>query len=197
MKKSILLFVLICFGITGFAQPNVAQSKTSQAVVDRFAAVQTLQSSFVQEKHLALLNSPIISTGQFAFSKNPAQIRWEYMTPLQNGFLLTDGKTYRLEKGAKKLVNSALSKNIAVQMMTWLTFDLPELSKTYEVSFFDGGVELAPKEKTVGLEKITAWFSVENPQALSRIRLDEPGGDYTLLRFENTQINISLAKELF
>ena len=197
MKKIILFFVLISTSLLSSTQSLPQESKIKQEVVARFAAVQTLTSDFVQEKHMALLSAPVVSKGRFAFTKNPAQIRWEYTEPFQNGFLLTEGKTYRLEKGNKKLVKNLLSKNIAVQIMMWLTFDLTELSKAHIISFFEGGVVLAPKEKTSGLEKITAWFSEENPQALSRIRLDESGGDYTLLSFENSKINAPLAKELF
>ena len=196
MKKLSILICFVLLSVTLQAQERDATS-VAQDIVARFNAVQTLASNFVQEKHMTLLSEPVISRGKFAFSKEPAQIRWEYTEPFQNGFLLSGGKTFRLEKGIKTPVKNTLARNIASQMMMWLTFDLEQLSKTYEINYFEGGVVLTPKEKITALEKITAWFSPENPQALEKIRLEEPGGDFTQLVFENPQINQPLAKDTF
>ncbi|MBO5011250.1 MAG: hypothetical protein J6C49_02200, partial [Elusimicrobiaceae bacterium] len=68
----------------------------------------------------------------------------------------------------------------------------------YDISYFEGGVTLTPKnDKNRLLDKITVWFAKDNPQALSEIRMDEPGGDYTLLRFYDTHINGPLPKDAF
>lgn len=167
-------------------------------IVERFGSVRTIHSAFTQEKHLALLTEPVVSKGAFSFSKNPARLRWEYTEPFQNGFLLDGNKTYRLEKGVKKEVKGVMSANTAAQMLVWLTFDIEELSKTYDLLYFDGGVTLAPKQtKNRILEKITVWFSKTNPRALDKIRMDEPGGDYTLLSFENPQIDQPLPEDVF
>jgi len=167
-------------------------------IVERFGSVRTIHSAFTQEKYLSLLAEPVVSKGAFSFSKNPARLRWEYTEPFQNGFLLDGNKTYRLEKGVKKEVKGVMSANTAAQMLVWLTFDVEELSKTYDLAYFDGGVTLAPKQtKNRILEKITVWFSKTNPRALDKIRMDEPGGDYTLLSFENPQIDQPLSEDVF
>ncbi len=193
-----IIFIICLLVVSGFIQAQEAVSNdTASDIAARFLAVNTLVSNFVQEKHMTLLTEPIISKGKFAFSKDPAQIRWEYTEPFQNGFLLIGTKTFRLEKGSKIPVSTTLARNIATQMMLWLSFDLEELSKTYEIDYFDGGVTLAPKNKLTSLEKVTAWFSIKNPQTLEKIRLDEPGGDFTQITFENPQINTVLDKDLF
>lgn len=197
MKKISLIICFILMSLMIAAEENFSADLTAEDVIARFHAVQTLTGNFVQEKHMTLLAEPLTSKGKFAFSKDSAQIRWEYTEPFQNGFLLTDGKMFRLEKGNKTLIKNMLARNIAAQMMMWLTFDLEQLSKTYELAYFEGGVVLTPKEKITALEKITAWFSTQNPQALEKIRLDEPGGDFTQLTFENPQINQPLAKDTF
>ncbi len=180
------------------AAQTAADDAYAQEIISRFGAVETLQSTFTQEKHLALLTEPVESKGAFAFSKKGAQLRWEYTEPFQNGFLMDGGKTYRLEKGVKKTVKGVMSRNTAAQMLVWLTFDLKTLSETYDISYFEGGVTLTPKnDKNRLLDKITVWFAKDNPQALSEIRMDEPGGDYTLLRFYDTHINGPLPKDAF
>lgn len=184
----------------GTPQKSPAQTDDAyaQEIISRFGAVQTIHSRFTQEKHLALLAEPVESKGVFSFEKNPARLRWEYTEPFQNGFLMDGGKTYRLEKGVKKTVKGVMSRNVASQMLVWLTFDLKTLSETYDISYFEGGVTLTPKnDKNRLLDKITVWFAKDNPQSLSEIRMDEPGGDYTLLKFSDTQTNQPLPKDVF
>lgn len=188
------------FAADGTPQKSPAQTDDAYAreIITRFGAVQTIHSRFTQEKHLALLSEPVESKGVFSFEKNPARLRWEYTEPFQNGFLMDGNKTYRLEKGVKKPVKGVMARNVASQMLVWLTFDLNVLSKTYDISYFEGGVMLSPKHNESRLlDKITVWFAKNNPQALAEIRLDEPGGDYTLLKFSDTQTNQPLPKDAF
>lgn len=180
------------------AAQTAADDTYAREIIVRFGAVNTLHSRFTQEKHLTLLAEPVESQGVFSFEKNPARLRWEYTEPFQNGFLMDGNKTYRLEKGVKKEVKGVMSRNVAAQMLVWLTFDLKTLAETYDISYFEGGVTLTPKnDDNRLLDKITVWFAKDNPQALSEIRLDETGGDYTLLKFSDTQINQPLPKDAF
>lgn len=196
MKK--ILTVLFCLASAPLWAQAAQKSAHEQEIIARFGAVETLQSNFTQEKHLTLLSEPVASKGKFLFAKKSAQLRWEYTEPFQNGFLMDGGQTYRLEKGIKKTVKGVMARNTAAQMLVWLTFDLKTLGETYDIAYFDGGVTLTPKnDKNRLLDKITVWFSKENPQALSEIRMDEPGGDYTLLKFYNTKVNGPLPKDAF
>ena len=198
--KKLLFALLFLVSAVLWAQHPPAQinGPYAQEIISRFGAVETLQSKFTQEKHLTLLAEPVASKGTFAFSKKGARLRWEYTEPFQNGFLMDGDKTYRLEKGVKKAVKGVMSHHVASQMLVWLTFDLKTLAETYDMSFFEGGVTLTPKNNDNRLlDKITVWFAKDNPQALSEIRLDENGGDYTLLKFSDTQINQPLPKDAF
>lgn len=199
MKKILpLILCLFCAALQAQPQPRDAAPTCAQDITARFGAVETLQSNFTQEKHLTLLAEPVESKGKFLFSKKGAQLRWEYTEPFQNGFLMDGGQTYRLEKGVKKPVKGVMARNTAAQMLVWLTFDLKTLAETYDTAFFDGGVTLTPKKgKNSLLDKITVWFSKDNPQALSEIRMDEAGGDYTLLRFYDTSVNSPLPEDAF
>ena len=75
---------------------------------------------------------------------------------------------------------------------------MQSLSNSYHINLLENGVELTPKsDDNKILEKITVWFSKTNSQALEKIQMDEPGGDNTVLIFENTKINELIAEELF
>lgn len=170
----------------------------AREIAQRFAAVDTIHSRFVQEKRMTLLTEPVMSEGMFSFQKNPSRIRWEYTSPFQNGFIIDGEHTFRLEKGVKKAVKGVMARNIAAQMLVWLAFDVQTLSKSYAISYFDGGAVLKPlSDKNRMLEQITVWFSPDNPQALSKIEMAEPGGDSTTLRFLDTETNRPLPRDAF
>lgn len=211
MKKIIFVILLVaCLPFVLTAQTPSAEAPAPQQqeqteeeaalarqIRERFEAVQTLSSRFVQEKYLVLLTEPVLAKGSFSFSKPTQQLRWEYTEPFQNGFLLDGQKHYRLEQGKKIEMKTMLARNIAAQMMMWLSFDLKTLSDTYQVQYSEGGVILTPLSNKHALEKITVTFDEKNPQVLSQIRMDETNGDYTILRFEKTRINQPLAEDAF
>lgn len=195
--KHFITLLLLFVTFAAVAQTTPETTDVQQATMERFAAVQTIQSNFTQEKHLSLLTAPVISKGTFAFTKTPSRLRWENTEPFQNGFLLLENETFRLEKGLKKPIKHAMASQVATQMKMWLTFDLAALSKAHTLDFFDGGVRLTPKKENGIFIEITVWFSKQNPQALEKIRLNETNGDYTLLTFTNTKINEPISEENF
>ncbi len=179
---------------SGPAAPAPQDTQKAQ-IAARFAAVNTIESSFTQQKYMALLDEPVTSEGVFYFQK-PGRIRWQYKKPFQNGFLIVDGVTYRLEKDKKEKQSSPLSSNMAAQMLAWLTFDLETLSKQYTLNFTPDGVILTPQKEGF-LKQIEVVFSKQNPQALSRVEIQETGGDKTVLIFHNPKTNQKLPAEAF
>ncbi len=197
MKFALGLF-LFCFTVTPvFAQQKAAGPSVpdKEAVTARFATVNTIESRFTQQKFMALLEEPVTSEGVFYFEK-PSRIRWQYTKPFQNGFLIADGVTYRLEKDKKEEQKNPLAHNIAAQLLAWLTFDLEALSKQYAVEFTADGVVLTPLKKGF-INRIKVTFSAQNPQALSKVEILENGGDKTVLRFTHPKTNHKLPAEAF
>lgn len=205
MKSFVMVLTLFLFSVPLAGQAEDLSAKASQegssvsaqqaAITARFAAVNTIESRFTQEKHMALLDEPVTSEGIFYFEK-PGRIRWQYTKPFQNGFLIDGPTTYRLEKDKKEEQKNPLAHNLAVQLLAWLTFDLDALSKQYSVQFMQQGVVLTPL-KDGFIERITVTFSTQNPQALAGVEIAEVGGDKTILRFINPKTNQKLPKEAF
>lgn len=207
--KLLYLLAVVCLGVAGAwaAAPQVPQSasaaeeKAEASLADiaaRFAQVQTIQSRFVQEKHMSMLTEPLVSTGFFIFKREPSQLRWEYKTPFQNGFLITEGQSFRLEKGQKQPLKNKMATQVAQQMFVWLAFDVETLSKTYHIEPFPGGLRLSPlSDKNPLVAAISVWFAKDNPQAVARIEMTEQNGDKTLLHFSGTSINQPVAAEAF
>lgn len=196
--NKLLIALCVLLLTPAFAAPvtNPAPQEQQKAqIAARFAAVNTIESRFTQQKYMALLDEPVTSEGVFYFQK-PGRIRWQYTQPFQNGFLIVDGTSYRLEKDKKEKQTSPLASNMAVQMLAWLTFDLEALSKQYSLAFTENGVVLTPLKEGF-LKQIEVEFSKQNPQALSRVEIQEAGGDKTVLSFHNPKTNQPLAAEVF
>ncbi len=205
MKTFLMLLTLFLLSGLVAGQPAASAASERQedssvtaqqaAITARFAAVNTIESRFTQEKHMALLDKPVTSEGLFYFEK-PGRIRWQYTKPFQNGFLIDGKKTYRLEKDQKEEQKNPMAYNLAAQLLAWLTFDLETLSKQYSVQFTPQGVILTPLKEGF-ISQITVTFSATNPQALSRVEIAETGGDKTVLRFINPKTNQKLPAEAF
>lgn len=205
MKTFLMLLTLFLLSGPVAGQPAASAASERQedssvtaqqaAITARFAAVNTIESRFTQEKHMALLDKPVTSEGLFYFEK-PGRIRWQYTKPFQNGFLIDGKKTYRLEKDQKEEQKNPMAYNLAAQLLAWLTFDLETLSKQYSVQFTPQGVILTPLKEGF-ISQITVTFSATNPQALSRVEIAETGGDKTVLRFINPKTNQKLPAEAF
>jgi len=73
-----LLCLLLAFGI-----PVASAERESPAI-------ESIQADFTQEKHLKILQKPLISTGTFIFAA-PDSLRWEYRTPIPSVLLMHDG----------------------------------------------------------------------------------------------------------
>lgn len=196
--NKLLIALCVLLLTPAFAAPVTApapQEQPKAQIAARFAAVNTIESRFTQQKYMALLDEPVTSEGVFYFQK-PGRIRWQYTQPFQNGFLIVDGTSYRLEKDKKEKQTSPLASNMAAQMLAWLTFDLEALSKQYSLAFTENGVVLTPLKEGF-LKQIEVEFSKQNPQALSRVEIQEAGGDKTVLSFHNPKTNQPLAAEVF
>src|SRR4051812_34027892 len=78
----------------------VTLEEVIKKVQDQQKKTQTLQANFRQEKELALLAKPEVSTGTFIFSK-PNSVRWSYNAPKKVEMLIAGGTltTYYPELG--------------------------------------------------------------------------------------------------
>ena len=94
------------------------------------ARVDAVQADFVQEKHLPILASPLISTGRLTF-RRPDDLRWEYVAPVKSVLLIHDGKARRFVQSDRGLVEDASVRMQAMQ------FIMPEISGWLSGRFTD------------------------------------------------------------
>ena len=189
---SLLLSMCFCFS---WAQPEEARLQT---YAQKIGTVQTLQSDFVEEKHLSLLDKPIQSRGTLTFDKSAEKLRWQYQQPFVNGFLIEKDNVYRLQGAGKKPVKQAAGRMFLAEMVVWLTLDFEALKKNYAITLHDTEITFLPlaKEHKV-VKEITVWLDKKDPRVVTQVKMEEPSGDFIVWKFSNTQLNPIRPDEVF
>jgi len=208
MKQYILfLFAAIFFYNNSFAQEfksmrdQGAFQKKMHAVASK---TNTLQSNFVQIKHLDILSEDIESNGKLYFKKDN-NLRWEYTEPLEYLIVLRNSKVYIRDEG--KVSSYDLSGNKTFQKINEMIIrsiqgDLMIDETEYKYEFKESSnlylVELFPIQKNVQefMKSIRVCFS-KNDFSVQRIKMIEQSGDYTLMTFKNQKVNESISDKVF
>ena len=167
--------------------------------------VTSLESDFVQERHLSMLEDVLISRGRFYFKKQD-RLRWELTKPVSSGFAVSgkkakrwDAKSGRTE--AFKVYQVPFIKLFTDQVFAWATADFKKLQKNYKIRVLSNSpvdlklVPIRSQEK-----KYLAHFRIAftaDASHVNTVEVHESGGDFTRIRFFNTIINTPLPNTLF
>ena len=194
MKYYISLLMSLIFAFS-WAQPTQERLESYARQLD---TVRTLRSHFTEEKHLSLLDAPIQSQGEFSFDKNAQKLRWQYRQPFENGFLIEKERVYRLHEKEKKSVDNARGRMFMAEMLVWLTLDFEAIKKNYSVTLNGSEITFVPLSKEHKIvKKITVYLDPKDVRVVTRVKMEEPGGDFIVWKFSNTQINPTLSDEVF
>ncbi len=175
------------------------------ARIEKLASgVQTLESDFVQEKHLTVFREVLVSRGRFYFARED-RLRWELTLPVQAGFVL-NGQTGRRwhsrtgETEAFDISREPVMKIVAAQLLAWTRADFTSLRKEYRIVLLDETpVKLRLEPTTAAanfLDHLQIVFSADG-RHVQVVEVHEKDGDFTRIRFENTMLNKPLAGDLF
>ncbi len=202
-------FILCCcLPFLGAAQPKgfgmIAQPEEfKKSLQAANASKSTIKSDFVQTKHLSLLEDKISSKGKFFF-KQQNKVRIEYTEPytyllvMNEGAILVkdDQKTNRINTKNSKMMQSV--NRIIVDCMSGNVFSNPDFS----VEGYENGrqylLSLSPTNEA--MKQIFVRIDVymdKNRLDVVRLKMVEPGGDFTDMEFQQIQHNIALDESLF
>src|SRR5687768_8045725 len=110
MSQRNLLAAVVCAAVAAAAPVQAAGPVTLEAVIKKVQEqqkkTQTLQASFRQEKELALLAKPDVSTGTFTYSK-PNNVLWTYDAPKRVQMVIANGilATYYQDLGKAERID--------------------------------------------------------------------------------------------
>jgi len=172
---------------------QLAQTKTT-----------TLQADFRQEKTLALLSKPEVSTGRFVYSK-PNNVLWTYDAPKRVTMLIAAGmlttyypdlnKAERIEvKRYQDRIFKYMGASGAIdELGAWFNFTFTNTSdKPYYV------LDLDPKSKTIAKRVRHIKIFIDRKTYLTtQFEYTEGDGDKTRYEFLNVKINAPVEQSRF
>jgi len=211
MRNAFHILIFLVLTISGnslLAQPAgykpIADNNTFKT---QFAAaakkLNSIQSDFVQEKNLAMLSEKINSNGKFWFKKDNL-VRMEYTSPFKylmiinhnNVFIKDDQKENKISAKSNKLFQQI--NRIIVDCVQGTALD----NKDFSVKTFEGKdgylIFLSPVAKS--MKDLFSNINVivdKKDFSIIRMEMVEAGGDNTIMKFTNKQLNTPVADALF
>jgi len=168
------------------------------------ASLTTLQSTFTQNKNIAVLSESVISKGKLLYKKGN-KLCWEYVSPYYYLFALNGDKVY-IKNGSSTrqfdTKSNALFKEISLLMMNSISGAELIDRKKFDVTFFESAtqlqVKLIPKNKTMKsvLDNIVLYFE-KSTYMVKTIEMIEPAGDTTTIVFNDMKLNQPISDEKF
>lgn len=177
-----------------------AQAETLEQVIRKVQETQkktmTLQASFKQEKELALLSRPEVSTGTFTYSR-PSNVLWTYDAPKRVQMVIAGGvlTTYYPELLKAERIDVKRFEDRIFRYMG-ASGAIDELARYFDFTFTDQKakslyvLDLTPKTKAVSkrVKRIKLWID-KATYLTSKIEYVEGDGDITRYEFTNVRIN--------
>lgn len=177
----------------GFKQKMEEQSKL----------INSIESDFTQEKYLSVMSEKIITKGHFLFKK-VNMLRWEYTEPLKYLIAINKDKMFIKDNGkvSKYDINSnKMFKSINEMMMSTVNGTLLN-NKDYQPSYYENDklylIELTPLQKGAkDFLKVIQLYVQKTDYAVVKVKMIEPGDDYTTIEFTNRKTNQPISDEKF
>lgn len=156
----------------------------------------TLEADFRQEKTLALLARPEVSTGHFTFSR-PNNVLWRYDAPHRVEMLIADGKltTYYPDLNKAEQIEVKRYQDRIFKYMG-ASGALDELAVYFDFTFTNRAddpfytLDLTPKSKGIArrVRHIRIWID-KNSYLTTKFEYTEGDGDLTRYEFTRVRVN--------
>ena len=174
-----------------------------QTLAKSTGSIQTIQSDFVQVKHLSLLSDKITSKGKFYYRKED-KVRIEYLTPFQYLLVMNAGQIMVKDEQKTSKINTRNSKTmqsvnrIMIDCMRGTVFTNTDFKVTAYENGNDYLLSLVPANDAMKkMFKTIDVYLAKGSLDVSRLTMTELGGDFTDMNFTKTQHNVTLNDALF
>lgn len=207
-KPSVALWITLVGTLVAASSLHAAGPVTLAHVIKQVQEQQkktaTLQADFRQEKELALMARPEVSSGTFTYSR-PSNVLWTYDTPKRVQMVIAGGylTTYYPELGKAERIDVKRFEDRIFKYMG-ATGAIDELARYFDFTFTDAKsksvfvLDLTPKNRAVSkrVQRIKLWID-KTTYLTSKIEYVEGDGDITRYEFTNVRINESVPPSKF
>lgn len=170
-----------------------------QALTEQSRTINTLQTTFTQEKKLAFLQNPLRSEGYFFFSRHfkgtqsPALL-WEYTSPAPSGIWYAQGKSWLWMHTRAKLRAADRQENIMLsamveQILFWLTIQPQSIQAHFTIEQEQQPLCMKLRPKRQQFFSALQVCLRADLHSLASLHLEEKQGDSTRIVFAQPEIN--------
>ena len=201
MRKFIFTLFITLLPLFCMAQ---SQESIIRQIEQVSSATKSVECSFVQTKHVKLLNDKMVSYGKMYYSA-PSLLRWEYTSPYTYTFILNQHQVLLKSAQRQDVVdvnNSKMFKEIVRLMMSSVVGSCLSDDTTFDVSIASVGNEwvatLLPLRRDMKQmwSRLVVHFNRSN-QSVVKVEMYEPSGDYTIIELSNIRRNATIDGKLF
>jgi len=203
-KRRLGVAVLAAVSVVPLSAAPVTLETVIKKIQETQKRTQTLQADFRQEKELALLSKPEVSTGRFVFSK-PSNVLWTYDAPKRVQMVIAGGvmTTYYPDLGKAERIDVKRFEDRIFKYMG-ASGAIDELARYFDFTFSDAAarpvyvLDLTPKNKAVSkrVQRIKLWID-KKTFLTTKVEYVEGDGDITRYEFSNVRINENIPQDRF
>jgi len=181
-----------------------------ERILQAFDAAQrrtgTMTARFTEEKRLRLLAAPVVSHGEFSFSR-PNRVRWEFRDPEPKVFIITEGMYVAYYPGLRRAEEVPFSQFVGKRLFRFIGVgqSIADLGKYYDFSLkppsdLEGTHLLVLTPRRKGLQERIAELRIwvdDDTSLPRRIAYVEAEGDSTVITFQDVRANVDIAETRF
>ena len=206
--KYIIFFCVSFYSLSLLAQSSFKSindiSNFKNKLKEVSKATKSIESDFVQEKNVSVLTKKIVSKGIFCFKKEN-NIRWEYLEPYKYLVVISNNKISVKDDKSKKQFDSQsspMSKELVMMMFNFIQGNISACEKEYDILYLENDkyyyLKMIPKSSKIKkmLSQVDLYFEKKD-FTVSKVKMLEPGGDYTNIEFINKKLNILISEDKF
>lgn len=214
MVKEIIFKVLIISIVLLFNQKLFADSTDFKIMKDpstfirevskSFQTIFSIESDFVQKKHLSFFADDVSSKGKFYFKKDNL-LRWEYTSPIK--YIMVMNRDMFFIKDENKIKEFDVKSNKMISeindiMIGCIKGSILKNDERFIISYYESRskylIKLMPLSEKMKefLQRIELYFS-KTDFALMELWMIENSGDYSKISFLNRIVNLDISDEKF
>ena len=200
---AVLLTTTVAFAAPRKADPN-SLDEVIKRVQEQQKTMNTLEADFRQEKTLALLSKPEVSTGHFTYEK-PNNVLWEYDAPKRVQMLIANGVLTTYYPDLRKAEQIEVKKyQDRIFKYLGASGAIDELASFFDFTFSNRAdlpafvLDLTPKSKSIAkrVQHIKIWIDKKS-FLTTKFEYTEGDGDMTRYEFTNIKVNEPVAQSRF
>jgi len=207
IRISFLIIILVVtksfFAQTDSFTDVVSIDEVKSKLEQHASSTNSIESNFIQEKHLWMLNEVIVSEGIFLFKKQNS-VRWQYDTPIEYTIAIHDGK-FTIVSNDKvnefDIDSNPMFREINSMIVTAIRGDFidnPDFKSQFLENETQYLAQLTPEISQVEsmLSSIEIYFNKQSME-VEKVIFNEPGDDFTSIIFTDKKVNTDIPDNRF